>query len=57
MRMIGESALREPDRVATILAEHRGIGEALRDGDLPRALQAVQTHLASTVRAMGRSVF
>ncbi|OBF10522.1 GntR family transcriptional regulator [Mycobacterium sp. 852002-10029_SCH5224772] len=57
MRMIGESALRDPDRVATIMVEHLGIAEALRDGDLPRALQAVQTHLASTVRAMGRSVF
>lgn len=56
MRMIGESALREPDRVATIMAEHRGIAEALRDGDLARALRAVQTHLASTVRAMGLSV-
>lgn len=53
MRMIGESALRQPDRVATIMTEHRGIAEALRDGDLPRALGAVQTHLASTVRAMG----
>lgn len=56
MRMIGESALRDPDRVATILDEHAGIAEALRDGDLPRALQAVQTHLASTVRAMGLAV-
>jgi DNA-binding GntR family transcriptional regulator len=56
MRMIGESALREPDRVATIMAEHQSIAEALRDGDLPRALQSVQTHLASTVRAMGMSV-
>lgn len=56
MRMIGESSLREPDRVATIMAEHQRIAEALRDGDLPRALQAVQTHLASTVRAMGLSV-
>lgn len=56
MRMIGESALREPDRVATIMAEHQGIAEALRDGDLPRSLEAVQTHLASTVRAMGLSV-
>lgn len=55
MRMIGESALREPDRVATILTEHRGIAEALRDGELPRALRAVQTHLASTMRAMGLS--
>ena len=56
MRMIAESSLREPDRVATIMAEHQRIAEALRDGDLPRALQAVQTHLASTVRAMGLSV-
>jgi DNA-binding GntR family transcriptional regulator len=55
MRMIGESSLREPDRVATIMAEHHGIAEALRDGDLARALQAVQTHLASTVRAVGLS--
>jgi DNA-binding GntR family transcriptional regulator len=56
MRMIGESALRDPNRVTTIMAEHRGIAEALRDGDLQRALQAVQTHLASTVRAMGLAV-
>lgn len=53
MRMTGESALRERDRVATILHEHLAIAEALRDADLPRALQAVQTHLASTVRAIG----
>ncbi|MEE6178445.1 GntR family transcriptional regulator [Mycobacterium sp. 050134] len=56
MRMIGESALREPSRVATILDEHRAIAEALRDGDLPRAQRAVQAHLASTVRAMGVAV-
>lgn len=56
MRMIGESALRDPDRVTTIIEEHCGIAEALRDGDLQRALQAVQTHLASTVRAMGLAV-
>ncbi|HEV7581411.1 MAG TPA: GntR family transcriptional regulator [Mycobacterium sp.] len=56
MRMIGESSLREPDRVTTILHEHLGIAEALRDGDLPGALQAVQTHLASTVRAIGLTV-
>ncbi|CQD19548.1 GntR family transcriptional regulator [Mycobacterium europaeum] len=53
MRMIGESSLRDPDRVTTILAEHRAIAEALRDGDGPRALEAVQTHLLSTVRAIG----
>ncbi|OBA62767.1 GntR family transcriptional regulator [Mycobacterium sp. 1100029.7] len=56
LRMIGESAQREPDRVATILSEHLAIAEAVRDGDLPRALQAVQTHLASTVRAIGLAV-
>ena len=43
MRMIGESSLRDPDRVTTILAEHRAIAEALRDGDGPRALEAVQS--------------
>jgi DNA-binding GntR family transcriptional regulator len=53
MRMIGQSALRDPDRVATILKEHRDIAEALRDGDIPRAVRAVRTHLAGTVRAMG----
>jgi DNA-binding GntR family transcriptional regulator len=53
MRMIGESALRDPDRVTTILDEHRDIAEALRDGDAQRALRAVQTHLAGTVRAIG----
>ena len=53
MRMIGESALGDPNRMATIMDEHRGIAEALRDGDLPRAVRAVQTHLASTVRAIG----
>lgn len=57
MRMIGESALRDPDRVATILKEHGDIAEALRDGDVPRAVRAVQTHLAGTVRAIGLSVF
>lgn len=56
MRMIGESALREANRVATIMEEHRDIAEAVRDGDTPRALRAVQTHLASTVRAIGLAV-
>lgn len=53
MRMIGESALSDPRRVTTILDQHRDIAEALRDGDGQRALRAVQTHLASTVRAIG----
>ena len=56
MRMIGESALGDPNRMTTIMDEHRGIAEALRDGDLERALRAVQTHLASTVRAIGITV-
>jgi DNA-binding GntR family transcriptional regulator len=56
MRMIGESALRDPDRITTIMDEHRGIAEALRDGDRQRAVQAVQTHLAGTVRAIGLAV-
>jgi DNA-binding GntR family transcriptional regulator len=53
MRMIGESALREPQRLTAIIDEHRGIAEALRDGDLPRAREAVQIHLASTMQALG----
>jgi DNA-binding GntR family transcriptional regulator len=53
MRMIGESALRDPQRLATIIDEHRGIAEALRDGDLDQAHTAVQAHLASTMRALG----
>ncbi len=53
MRMIGESALRDPDRVTTILDEHRDIAEALRDGDDQRALRAVRTHLTGTMRAIG----
>lgn len=56
MRMIGESALGDPDRMATILDEHRGIAEALRDGDPARAREAVRTHLASTGRAIGIAV-
>lgn len=56
MRMVAESALSDPNRLTTIMDEHRIIAEALRDGDLPRALGAVQTHLASTVRAIGIAV-
>jgi DNA-binding GntR family transcriptional regulator len=56
MRMIGESALRDPQRLTTIIDEHRAIAEALRDGDLGRAREAVQTHLASTMRALGLAI-
>ena len=55
-RMIRDSVMRDRQRMTTIMDEHRVIGEALRDGDLDRARNAVQTHLASTVRALGLSV-
>jgi DNA-binding GntR family transcriptional regulator len=56
MRMIGESVIRDAQRMTTIMDEHRVIAEALRDGDLNGARDTVQTHLASTVRALGLSV-
>jgi DNA-binding GntR family transcriptional regulator len=56
MRMIGESLIHDQQRMATILDEHRTIAEAVRDGDLQRTLQTVQTHLASTLRALGLAV-
>jgi DNA-binding GntR family transcriptional regulator len=56
MRMIGESALRDPQRLATIIDEHRSIAEALRDCDLKRAHGAIRTHLASTMHALGLAV-
>lgn len=56
MRMTGESALRDPQRLSTIIEEHRGIAESLRDGDLSRAREAVRAHLASTMRALGLAV-
>jgi DNA-binding FadR family transcriptional regulator len=56
MRMIGESANRDPQRVTNILDEHRAIAEAVRDGELQHARHAVTTHLASTVRYLGLAV-
>jgi DNA-binding GntR family transcriptional regulator len=53
MRMVGESAVREPARLETILAEHAEIAEAVRDGDLNRSLEAIEAHLAGTQRALG----
>ena len=55
-RMIRDSMMRDRQRMTTIMDEHRVIAEALRDGDLDGARNAVQTHLASTVRALGLSV-
>jgi DNA-binding GntR family transcriptional regulator len=56
MRMVGESVIRDGQRMTTIMDEHRTIAEALRDGDLQRARQAVQNHLASTMRALGLAI-
>jgi DNA-binding GntR family transcriptional regulator len=56
MRMIGESVTRDAQRMTTIMDEHRVIAEALRDGDVDGARDAVQNHLASTVRTLGLSV-
>jgi len=56
MRMILDSARRDPQRMKTIMEEHLDIAEALRDGDLDRSLQAIRTHLAGTVRAIGLAV-
>jgi DNA-binding GntR family transcriptional regulator len=53
MRMVGESALRGPGRVETILTEHLEIAQAVRSGDADAALDAVRRHLASTSRALG----
>jgi DNA-binding GntR family transcriptional regulator len=56
MRMTGESLIHDKQRMANILDEHRRIAEALRDGDLQRTLEAVQTHLAGTLRSLGLAV-
>ena len=56
MRMIGQSTVAYPERIPTILDEHREIAEAVRDGDLERTLSAVKIHLASTARALGIAV-
>lgn len=53
MRMVGESAVRDPARIETILAEHALIAGAVRDGDLGRSLDAIKAHLAGTERALG----
>jgi DNA-binding GntR family transcriptional regulator len=53
MRMTGESMVRDPARITTIMDQHLAIAEALRDCDLDGALESVRTHLAGTVRALG----
>jgi DNA-binding GntR family transcriptional regulator len=56
MRMTSDSVMRDRQRMTTILDEHRVIAEAVRDGDLKGVRDAVQVHLASTVRVLGLSV-
>jgi DNA-binding GntR family transcriptional regulator len=56
MRMTGESLIHDKQRMTNILDEHRHIAEAVRDGDLQRTLEAVQTHLAGTLRSLGLAV-
>jgi DNA-binding GntR family transcriptional regulator len=56
MRMTGESVSRDGQRMKTIVDEHRCIAEALRDGDLQAAGEAVHHHLTSTVRALNLAV-
>lgn len=56
MRMTGESMVRDPARITTIMDEHVAIAEALRDCDVDKASETVRIHLASTVRALGLAV-
>ena len=55
MRMNRELVMHE-ERITTIMAEHRVIAEAVRDGDLQRTEEIVRTHLASTMRTLGLAV-
>ena len=52
MRMNRELVIHDK-QITTIMDEHRVIAEALRDGDLLRTEEALRTHLASTMRALG----
>ncbi len=56
MRMIGDSLMRDSQRVTTILEQHRVIAESLRYADLNAAQAAVHTHLTTTARVLGLSV-
>jgi len=55
MRMNRELVM-QPERVKTILEEHRHFAEAVRDGDLERTEQILRTHLESTMRTLGLAV-
>jgi DNA-binding GntR family transcriptional regulator len=53
VRMTRESAVRDPRRISTILIEHAQIADAVQDGDVAAALEAVRVHLMGTVSALG----
>ena len=48
-RMVVTSLLRDGARVTSILAEHRQIADAVRDGDVERATAALVVHLRGTL--------
>lgn len=48
-RMVVTSLLRDGARVTSILAEHRQIADAVRDGDVERATAALVAHLRGTL--------
>jgi DNA-binding GntR family transcriptional regulator len=52
MRMVGESAVRDPGRVQTILTEHTRIAEAIHAGNPDEALEAIRVHLTGTELAL-----
>lgn len=56
VRMTRESALRDPQRLTSILGEHAQITDTVRDGDLAAAREAVRVHLVGTVSALGLAV-
>lgn len=53
LRMIGESAVKSPERLANIIAEHEAIARAIAEQDLDEARRALRHHLGGTVLALG----
>jgi GntR family transcriptional regulator, rspAB operon transcriptional repressor len=52
VRLIGRDALRQPDRLDDVLAEHEAVLEALEARDEDRALDAMHEHLEATARSV-----
>jgi DNA-binding GntR family transcriptional regulator len=53
IRMIGESAMRDPGRLKAIVAEHEMIAAAVRARDTAGSRDILRRHLAGTVLAIG----